>query len=66
MEGNDDWEQWQYGTIPLAVLIVGTYLVYRFFWRREISSLEMGREGDDDSDDEKEEGSPKKKVMQWV
>jgi K(+)-stimulated pyrophosphate-energized sodium pump len=28
-----DWEVWYYGLIPLAVILVGTYAVYHFFWR---------------------------------
>ena len=28
-----DWEVWYYGLIPLAIMIVGTYLSYHFFWR---------------------------------
>ncbi|KAL7568650.1 hypothetical protein ACA910_022748 [Epithemia clementina (nom. ined.)] len=35
MEGDDDWEVWYYGLIPLGVLLIGTYLVYHAFWREE-------------------------------
>jgi Inorganic H+ pyrophosphatase len=28
-----DWEVWYYGLIPLAVMLIGTYLVYHFFWK---------------------------------
>lgn len=28
-----DWEVWYYGLIPLAIMIIGTYLSYHFFWR---------------------------------
>jgi K(+)-stimulated pyrophosphate-energized sodium pump len=33
MEGNDDWDVWYYGLIPLGVMMVGTYVVYYYFWR---------------------------------
>lgn len=33
MEGDDDWDVWYYGLIPLAVMVAGTYMVYHFFWR---------------------------------
>jgi K(+)-stimulated pyrophosphate-energized sodium pump len=38
MEGYDDWEVWYYGLIPLAVMLIGTYLVYYYFWR-EIADI---------------------------
>jgi hypothetical protein len=33
MEDDDDWDSWYYGLIPLAAMLIGTYLVYHFFWR---------------------------------
>jgi K(+)-stimulated pyrophosphate-energized sodium pump len=33
LEGVDEWEFWYYGMIPLVVMLIGTYLVYYFFWR---------------------------------
>lgn len=38
MEGNDDWDEWYYGLIPLGVMVVGTYAVYYAFWR-EITDI---------------------------
>lgn len=32
LAGNEDWNDWYYGLIPLGIMIVGTYLVYYFFW----------------------------------
>jgi inorganic pyrophosphatase len=29
----DDWETWYYGIIPLAIMIIGTFVVYWCFWR---------------------------------
>jgi hypothetical protein len=29
----EDWQVWYYGLIPLAVMLIGTYAVYHFFWR---------------------------------
>jgi len=33
MEGDDDWEVWYYGCIPLGVMLIGTYVVYVLFWK---------------------------------
>ena len=33
MEDNNSWDDWYWGMIPLGVMLVGTYLVYHFFWR---------------------------------
>lgn len=38
LEGVDEWEFWYYGLIPLAAMIIGTYLVYYYFWR-EIADI---------------------------
>jgi inorganic pyrophosphatase len=32
LEGNDDWDVWYYGLIPLGGMLLGTVLVYHFFW----------------------------------
>lgn len=29
----NEWDYWYYGLIPLGVMLIGTYLVYFFFWR---------------------------------
>jgi inorganic pyrophosphatase len=31
-EHNKDWDVWYYGLIPLAVMVIGTYIVYKLFW----------------------------------
>merc|ERR1712111_161376 len=36
MEGKADWFEWYWGVIPLVVMIVGTYIVYRLFWKHGI------------------------------
>ena len=33
MAGNEEWDLWYWGLIPLAVMLIGTYFVYFFFWR---------------------------------
>mmetsp|Transcript_17076 Transcript_17076/g.47852 ORF Transcript_17076/g.47852 Transcript_17076/m.47852 type:complete len:786 (+) Transcript_17076:72-2429(+) len=38
MEGFSDWETWYWGLIPLVVMLIGTYLVYYYFWR-EIADI---------------------------
>lgn len=30
---SEDWDEWYYGLIPFAVMVMGTVLVYYFFWR---------------------------------
>lgn len=48
IDGFDDWETWYYGLIPLVVMLIGTYLVYYFFWRdiadisASVSSMKAG------------------------
>ena len=32
LKGHSDWEEWYYGLIPLAVMILGAILVYFLFW----------------------------------
>jgi Inorganic H+ pyrophosphatase len=39
MEGNEDWEKFYYGLIPLAVLVGGTALVQHFFWNETTDIL---------------------------
>jgi hypothetical protein len=36
VKGNDDWENWYYGLVPLAIMVVGTYLVYHYFWKESM------------------------------
>jgi Inorganic H+ pyrophosphatase len=31
--GDADWEVWYFGLIPLGVMLIGTWLVYHFFWK---------------------------------
>ena len=33
MDGVSKSDFWYYGLIPLAVMIIGTYLVYHYYWR---------------------------------
>jgi hypothetical protein len=50
IEGKGDWPEgmWYYGFIPLAVMLIGTYLVYHFFWRHGIDiTQDMGGGGKD-------------------
>ncbi|CAM9429289.1 unnamed protein product [Discosporangium mesarthrocarpum] len=32
IRGNDDWEEWYYGLIPLAIGVITTIVVYRKYW----------------------------------
>jgi len=60
IEGNDAWENWYFGMIPLGVMVLGTFMVYHFYWR-EIADITapMGEKivnkAKDASRDEKEE-----------
>lgn len=31
--GTDDWELAYWGLVPLAAMLIGTFVVYWFFWR---------------------------------
>lgn len=33
ISGTEEWELWYWGMIPLAVLIIGNYAVYRMYWK---------------------------------
>merc|ERR1711935_1075862 len=33
ISGSKEWQYWYWSLVPLAVMLVGTYLVYRMFWR---------------------------------
>jgi K(+)-stimulated pyrophosphate-energized sodium pump len=33
LEGNDDWDNWYYGLVPLFLQSVGTYVVYLAYWK---------------------------------
>eukprot|EP00526_Cylindrotheca_closterium_P004771 CAMPEP_0113660330 /NCGR_PEP_ID=MMETSP0017_2-20120614/32842_1 /TAXON_ID=2856 /ORGANISM="Cylindrotheca closterium" /LENGTH=759 /DNA_ID=CAMNT_0000574957 /DNA_START=38 /DNA_END=2317 /DNA_ORIENTATION=+ /assembly_acc=CAM_ASM_000147 len=34
--GAEEWEHWYWGLIPLGVMFVGSYVVYKMFWRGPI------------------------------
>lgn len=64
MEDDDDWDVWYYGLIPLAAMLLGTVLVYHFFWSEvaDITADVGGKKGgaekailDDDDDQDKAE-----------
>jgi K(+)-stimulated pyrophosphate-energized sodium pump len=45
MEGDDDWDNWYYGLIPLFFMIISTYVVYYYFWREGIDiAAPIGKE----------------------
>ena len=33
LKGKASWELWYFGLIPIAIMLLGTYCVYYFFWR---------------------------------
>lgn len=43
MAGNEDWpSNWYIGLVCIVVLIIGTYLVYYFFWRNVDQTFDTG------------------------
>jgi len=32
INGHDDWEEWYVGLVPVALLVVGSYIVYKKYW----------------------------------
>jgi len=36
ISGHKDWEEWYVGLVPVALLIVGSYVVYRKFWANAV------------------------------
>lgn len=57
MEGDGDWDNWYYGLIPLAVMVIGTYVVYHFFWKEgtDITAEIATKDANDVEEGEKEE-----------
>lgn len=37
--GKGEWEDWQYGLIPIFLMVLGTFYVYRVFWRGKGTSV---------------------------
>ena len=51
LEGNDDWENFYWGLIPLGVMAVGTVIVYYLFWRESADLMADPATGDKGKDD---------------
>jgi inorganic pyrophosphatase len=51
MEGNSDWDVWYYGLIPLAVIVIGTFAVYWFFWRKPLDIAALIVTGKEDAEE---------------
>lgn len=68
LKGNEDWDNWYYGIIPLAVMIIGTYVVYYAFWREgtdiaaEFTKKDNGVASDPEKDVEGGEEEPQIEV----
>jgi hypothetical protein len=67
MAGDEDWDVWYYGLIPLGVMVIGTYVVYYYFWR-EIADItadvskpteEVSKKEEPKAADEETGGEPK-------
>jgi H(+)-translocating pyrophosphatase len=62
MEGDDDWDVWYYGLIPLGVMLLGTVAVYHFFWREVLDvTADVGMKGKVDVEAEPAQEEPKAK-----
>jgi hypothetical protein len=33
IKNKEEWDTWYFGMIPIALMLIGTFLVYYFFWR---------------------------------
>ena len=36
IRGNADWQDWEYGIVPAAVLLIGTVIVYVVYWKNKV------------------------------
>jgi len=52
-----EWEHFYWGFIPLAIMIIGTFLVYHFFWKN-IADITADVGGEDGADAEKKDTPP--------
>jgi len=60
-----EWKNWYWGLIPLAVMIIGTLVVYHLFWKNVVDvTADVGGEKEADVDGEKEETSPEKEQIE--
>ncbi|KAL3928884.1 MAG: hypothetical protein SGBAC_012454 [Bacillariaceae sp.] len=61
MKGDDglafaEWDHFYWGFIPLAVMIIGTVLVYHYFWKNTVDiTAEVGGEKKEESAPDAEE-----------
>lgn len=47
ISGQPNWGQWYWGFIPLVIMLLGTFLVYWFYWRNGIDiTADVGGGGD--------------------
>lgn len=53
----EEWEHFYWGFIPLAIMIIGTFLVYHFFWKN-IADITADVGGGDGADAEKKDTPP--------
>ena len=61
MFGKEDWEEWYWGLIPLAIILIGTYLVIKFFWTNVAditADVSSNEKAGDEKPDEKAAGPP--------
>jgi K(+)-stimulated pyrophosphate-energized sodium pump len=56
IKGDSDWENAKFGVIPLVIMLLGTYVVYFFFWRNT-DAIAPASDSDqyDDADDGKKD-----------
>jgi len=48
ISGKETWDEWYWGLIPIALMLLGTFLVYHFYWKNGIDiTAEVGNSGGD-------------------
>jgi len=51
--GNNDWDNFYWGFIPIGLLIIGTVIAYYLFWANPVDiTKDVGKNKDDEKDEE--------------
>lgn len=69
IKGRSNWEQWYWGLIPIGLMLLGTFLVYWFYWRNGIDiTADVGGAGDAETgkkiDEEPADGEKDEKAVE--
>jgi hypothetical protein len=59
IKGKEVWQTWYFGLIPIGFMLIGTYLVYYFFWRHSLLSTGIAKAClPDENQSKQEENEP--------